>query len=144
MANTLTVVAGPPGGGKSRWIRERMAEDPSLMVVDYTAMYAALTGQRRDSEGRYPIRSTGDPKLATVAGVWTRAVEHLAFTGQRGFVTTAKRDRIPSILELADTKRVRVVDPGEAIARQRLADLYGGILPPECENALAGWYGAVV
>ncbi len=64
MANTLTVVAGPPGGGKSRSIRDRMENDGSLVLIDYTALFVALAGQRRSPAGRYPIRVTGDPRLS--------------------------------------------------------------------------------
>ena len=62
MANRLTVVAGPPGGGESRWIRQRMEQDLSLILIDYTALFVALTGQRRDEDGRFPIRVSGDPR----------------------------------------------------------------------------------
>ena len=142
MANTLTVVAGPPFGGKSRMIRERMAADPSLVLVDFTAVFAAISGEERDPETRrYPVRATGDPRLAYAAGVYTRAVEHAAFTEQRGFVTTAKRDQIDRLKELAATRWVEIVDPGEGVVRDRMAHYYGGAVPDECENAMSGWYG---
>lgn len=117
-----------------------MARDPSLVLIDYTALWVALTGERRDENGRYPIRVSGDQRLAYVAGVWYSAVERAAFSGQRGYVTTAKRDRVEEIQRLADTNRLQVVDPGEEVARGRLADLYGDAMPEECESALNGWY----
>lgn len=141
MANTLTVVAGPPFGGKSRIIRERMERDPSLVLIDFTALYVALTGVQRDPEtGRYPVRATGDNRLPFTAGVFTRAVEHAAFTEQRGFVTTAKRDAIERLLELASTNRIEIVDPGEAVIRDRMEAYYGGAVPEECQSAVSGWY----
>ena len=142
MANTLTVVAGPPFGGKSRFVRSRLKG--SEIWIDYTSLFAALAGQERDPETRrYPVRDTGDPRLAYTALVRVIAIERAAESGLSGYVTTSRREDISRLQDLASTDRLWIVDPGEDVVRDRMSAYYDGAVPGECEGAVAGWYRSV-
>ena len=144
MANTLTVVAGPPGGGKYRWMRERVLRDGSLVVIDYQALFAAFAMREPMALGEWPDIQEGDPRRAYVATQWFVAVERAAETGQRGFVTTSDPSRIDGIERLAQTNRVQVFDPGRAVAESRIMELYEELdtdIPANCVAAMNRWYG---
>ena len=72
----IRIVRGPAGGGKSQWIRERMG--PSDVLLDYTTLWAAVTGAERDAAGKFPIRRDGDPRLAMVEWLRIAAVRQAA------------------------------------------------------------------
>jgi hypothetical protein len=46
----LTVVVGPPAGGKSTWVLERAG--PGDIVIDFDRLAVALTGEGRVSHAR--------------------------------------------------------------------------------------------
>ena len=57
MPNVL--ISGPAGGGKSQAARaelERLRANGPVALADFQAIYVALTGVERDSNGRYPMR----------------------------------------------------------------------------------------
>lgn len=140
MANTLTVVAGPPFGGKSRWIRARLRG--SMVWIDFTSLFAAISGEERDPvTRRYPVRQTGDSRLAFAALLRIIAVERAAIAGLEGFVTISRPDQIEELARTALTDRVEIIDPGEDTVRERMRDYYDGAVPQECEGAVSGWYG---
>ena len=141
MPSKLTIVAGPPGGGKSGFVRDRLAEDPERIQIDYTALFAALAAQERDPDTRlYPMRAADDPKLEAASYLWYQAISVARIVSQPGYITTAKRAKIEELKGLADTDDVRIIDPGRDVAESRLRSMYGGELPVECKRALDGWY----
>lgn len=137
----VQIVAGPPGGGKTGYVRDQMKRTGGIQV-DFTALFAALTGEERDAEGRYPIRQDGDERLLAASRVWLMAVG-IAATGLEVpvYITTANKQKIDQLKELADTTDVHTVDPGRATCERRLRQKYDGELPVQCEKALARWYG---
>lgn len=48
----LTVVIGPPAGGKSTWVRERAK--PGDIVIDFDLLACALTGPGGDPHDHTP------------------------------------------------------------------------------------------
>ena len=136
----LAIVRGPAGGGKSQWIRERIG--PADVLVDYTALWAALTAAERGPDGKYPIRLDGDPRLALVEWVRMAAIRQAAERELSGYVTTSdsRPEAVERLQAAGATGPVETVDPGEAVVRARLADAVTGALSPQCEVALARWY----
>ena len=73
MANVL--VSGPAGGGKSDVVRREAdllrASGTPAIIVEFQALYAALSGDERDPDtGRYPDR---DPDLLPLVEYTRRA-----------------------------------------------------------------------
>ena len=139
----LEVIAGPPGGGKSQAIEQERL--PGDVVIDFTALYVALTGVQRDPvTGRYPERIDGDPRLPLVSALRDRAIEEAAARELDGFVTTSdsRPESLDRFARLAASTGVgaaaiRVIDPGEDVVRARLSDPVTGNLSSGCESALS-------
>ena len=134
----MTPIVGPAGGGKSQYIRERIR--PGWVVLDFTALYAALSGVERGPDGRYPERIAGDPLLPLVSAAKAVILSMAVERELDGFVTSSARADVP-ILERVTGKSAVVIDPGEAVIRARLADPVTGELSAECTKAVARWYG---
>lgn len=134
----LKILRGPAGAGKSQVIA---AERPSV-VVDLTAIWAALRGFDRDDDGRYPVRTDDDPALDLAVYLKATAVRYAARQGLDGIVTTSSSspEAVERLREQGATAGVETIDPGEQVARERLIGADGD-LSPECEKALARWYG---
>ena len=139
------IVAGPPAGGKSNWIREQLAIDPEWLVLDFGRLAVALMGHRRDPEtGRYPVRESGDPRLAFVGLFFARMVQEARERGLKAFVTTTDPSKIEELSRLAGAARVQRIDPGREVVRARLEVLYEGEeVPGECGKAVSRWYGSL-
>ena len=71
----LSILRGPAGSGKSQEMRER----GDTLIVDLTALWAALRGFERGEDGTYPIREDGDPALPLA--LWTLPATSLPPTG---------------------------------------------------------------
>ena len=136
-----TIVAGPPGGGKSQWVLARLAEEPDAVQIDFTALFAAFAGQDRDEQGRFPIRENGDQRLGTVALVRLTTIRTLTLAEKPFYVTTASPEHRDELRTIADTDDVVTLDPGRAVVTERLRRKYDGELPVQCEEALTKWYG---
>ncbi len=137
------LISGPAGAGKTQIAIALAAESAEPTVIaDFSELLAAISGARRDPvSGRFPPR---DERLLPTAEYVRRA---LISTGvRRGLnviATTsdgsrARRDFL--LGELGPGARERVVDPGEAVVRGRLAEPEGE-LSEECEQAIGRWYG---
>ena len=60
------LLSGPAGAGKSALARRLWIEAGTLaVIVDFQSLYAALSGDRRGDDGRYPLR-VDDELLPTV------------------------------------------------------------------------------
>ena len=141
------LISGPAGASKSAEARRLLAENPGLAIAaDFQSLYVAITLAQRDPSGRYPPR---DERLLPVTEYLRRAVFSAAQDLDRGIDVIAtnsdgNRGRRAFLVEqLGPDGTERIVDPGEAVVRARLADPITGVLSPECEKAIARWFRRV-
>ena len=139
------LISGPAGANKSAEARRLLAEHPALAVVaDFQSIYAALTLAQRDPSGRYPLR---DERLLPIVEYLRRAVFSAAQDRGIDVIATnsdGNRGRRAFLVEqLGPNGTERIVNPGEAAVRARLADPITGALSPECEKAIARWFSRV-
>ena len=130
-------VAGPAGAGKSQWIARNRR--PGDVVIDHTALWAALTGAERGPDGRYPPREDDDATAPFVQYLMATAVRRATAAGLSGFVTTSRRGKVAE-LEAETGEAAVIVDPGRQVAEDRLRDPETGELSAACSRALARWY----
>ena len=144
MASTL--ISGPAGAGKSavaRQLREEwLAEGGEpVALADFQSLYAAVAGDQRGPDGRYPLR---DERLLPVVEYLRRAL--LTAARERSLrVIATNSDGNPErreflLRELGEDAQERVVDPGEDVVRARLADSTTGELSADCNAAVNRWY----
>jgi len=143
MASIL--ISGPAGAGKSAAARQEFAERRQrgelAVVADFQSIYVALTLAERGDDGRYPLR---DPALLPTAEYIRRAI--ISGARQRDIsVIATNSDGSPSrrqflLNELGPGAAERVIDPGEAEVKRRLADRRTGALSSACEAAVGRWY----
>ena len=144
MPGELIRLAGPGGGGKSQVARQMLESGEADLVADTTALFVALSGQERDAEGKYPVRAD-DALLLPLALYVRRTVVREALRRELRVIKTSSTptdldaDRALT-RELGASFRERVIDPGEAVIRSRLADPATGAVSPECQNAIGRWY----
>ena len=141
VANIL--LSGPAGAGKSAMARRLLVEHGRLVVIcDFQSLYAALTGDVRGPDGRYPLR---DDRLLPLVEYTRRAVVTGAVNREVGVIQTnsdGASERRKFLLEqLGAGATERIVDPGRAVVSARLADAETGILSDECDGAINRWYG---
>ena len=157
MVNIL--LSGPAGAGKSQRARELLAEISGLaVVVDFQSIYAALTGDVRGPDGRYPLRQ--DQLLPLVEYLRRAAITVAAERGIAIVATNSDGDperRSVLLASLGVGAVERIVDPGRAVVEDRLSELLddddlpgnrkpGPRKPPtrrlskECRKAVARWY----
>ena len=132
-------VVGPAGAGKSQVIAAERR--PGDVLIDFTALHAALTGAVRGEDGRFPVREDDDPSLPLVAAVQAFALSEAVRRELNGFVTTASRENVER-LERATGQRARVVDaePGPILARLTETDDDGPYLNRQCVTAARRWW----
>ena len=135
----LAIVRGPAGAGKSGYIEKERR--PGDLLIDYTAIYVALSGVTRGPDGKYPIREGHDPLLGIVSAIKLYAIAEASRRELGGFVTTSSSapGEIERLRRLGADGEVVTLDPGEQIVRARLAD-DDGELSEQCRLALARWY----
>ena len=133
----ITPIVGPAGAGKSQYIAASIC--PGWIVVDFTTLYAALSGVQRGPDGKYPERETGDALLPFVSGLKTMALRMAVERELSGFVTSSSLADV-EVLEEITGRTAKVIDPGETVIRARLADPVTGELSSECSQALRRWY----
>ena len=110
-------IAGPAGGGKSQVVAEALR--PGMVLIDFTAIWAALAGVERGPDGLYPVRRDDDPLVPLVSAVQAFALSQAVERQLDGFVTTASRDRV-ALLERITGQPARIVDPGIETVLERL------------------------
>ena len=96
------------------------------LLVDFTALYAALSAVERDADGQYPVRADTDPLLPLVHAVRAVVVAEELRRGFRVLRTSSARtdedrDRATAERHGAEYRQI-MVDPGEAVIRARLSD----------------------
>ncbi len=144
-----TLISGPAGAGKSavaRQLREDwLAEGGEpVALADFQSLYAAVAGDVRGPDGRFPLR---DDRLLPVVEYLRRSL--LTAARERGLrIIATNSDGDPErreflLRELGDGAQERVVDPGEDVARSRLADPTTGELSADCNAAVNRWYGRI-
>ena len=139
------LLSGPAGAAKSALARRLLAESTELAAVaDFQAVYAAITGDLRGPDGRYPLRDerllplTEYVRRAIITGAVARDIDILA-TNSDG--DPARRQFL--LDQLGPGASERIVDPGRAIVAARLSDPETGDLSSECGSAISRWYGRV-
>lgn len=145
-ANVL--LSGPAGGGKSAAARRERAGIEAAggpaVIVDFQSLYAALTGDQRGSDGRYPERD--NPVLLPIVEHMRQHAIIVARERDIGVVATNSeggRRRREYLLGLLGPGAVEtVVDPGRAAVVAHLA--VDGALSPQCEIAIGRWYNRLV
>lgn len=135
----ITPVAGPVGSGKSQLVEE--SRRPGDVLIDFTAIYVALSGAVRGADGRYPERQDGDPLLPLASAVAAFALSEAVRRELNGFVTTASKDRVPT-LERITGQPARILDPGDDAVIQRHYRAQKPSITIQCAKALGRWYGA--
>lgn len=143
----LLLLEGPAGADKSAVASALIASGAYDAVSDLSRFWSALAGVERDSEGRLPVRTPGDQKIALASYLRAAAVRRSLAAGLRVIVTTASPGEVTRWQGVAGEMgagfNVRTEDPGRAVAAQRLAAKFGGTpenLTPQCEVALNRWY----
>ena len=137
------LLSGPAGGGKSQLAAALRAQatEPTV-IIDFTAIYVALTGDVRQPDGTFPLR---DPLLLPTVEYVRRAALTAARTRELQVIATnsdGDAARRAFLLEqLAPGATERVVDPGRQVVEDRLSDPITGELSPECDSAVDRWYG---
>lgn len=141
MASIL--ISGPAGAAKSAMALELIeAQIGPVVLADFQAIYAALTGAIRGPDGRYPLR---DERLLPLVEYVRRAI--LTAARNRDINVIASNSdgnaarRAVLLDELGEGATERVVDPGREVVSARLADAATGTLSPACESAIGRWYG---
>ena len=136
------LISGPAGGGKSQLARDllREATEPTVQA-DFQSIVVALLGLSRGPDGKFPLRPTWVLPLAeyvrqaVITGAQAREISVVA-TNSDG--NPARR---AALLErLGEGATERIIDPGEATVRARLADPITGVLSDDCEKAIGRWY----
>ena len=136
----LSILRGPAGGGKSQVIAARLR--PGEVVIDFTAIWAAVTGAVRGPDGKFPIREDNDPRLALAEYLRMTAIRQASERELTGYVTTSdsRAEAVERLQAAGATGPVETVDPGESVVRARLADAVTGQLSAQCELAVGRWY----
>jgi hypothetical protein len=109
----LTVVVGPPAGGKSTWVLERAK--PSDVVIDFDRLAVALTGPGGDSHDHAPA-VTAVTRAARTAAIET-ALRHTGETDVYLIHSSPSAQRIRQYKDLGAD--IVTVDPGQDVVRER-------------------------
>ena len=144
MPNVL--ISGPAGGGKSQAARaelENMRANGPVALADFQAIYVALTGVERDSNGRYPMRD--ETLLPLVESIRQRIIitareRDIGVVATNSDSTQTRRDYLLGLLGIGSVERV--IDPGRAVVAARLAGP-GGQVSESCEAAISRWFDNV-
>ena len=142
MADLL--ISGSAGAGKSALARELLRGSHTPMVAaDFQSLLAAILLLERNPDGRYPERREIDAFALPLAEYLRRTLIRVAAdAGVEVAVTNS--DGLPArrraLLDALPPGTVeRVIDPGIAVVRSRLA--VDGAVSEQCEIAVQRWYG---
>jgi predicted ABC-type ATPase len=126
----LYVITGPPGAGKSSWIRAHAK--PIDIVLDLDLMALAMAGPGADHHAHTPalLRVVHRARQAAIH----EAERHLDTTDVYLIHTMPQAKARAHYRRLG--AKVITVDPGEHIVRQRVRDMR----QPEMEAVVTRWY----
>ncbi|MEU9789099.1 AAA family ATPase [Streptomyces sparsogenes] len=126
----LYVVTGPPGAGKSTWIQAHAKAQDIVIDLDRMALAMAGPGADHHAHSDVLLKVVHRARFAAL----NEAYQHLETTDVYLIHTQ------PSAKALAKYKRLKakviVVDPGEAIVRQRVQ----AMRQPGMEAVVTRWY----
>ncbi len=92
MAGALRLLRGPAGSGKSQVARQMLADGEVDLLIDFTALYVAVTAAERDPiTGKYPECVTGDPLLPLVSYIKTMLARSALLRGHRTLVSVSQK-----------------------------------------------------
>ena len=139
------LLSGPAGAAKSAQARRllREATEPTVQA-DFQSIVVALLGLARGPDGTFPLRPTWVLPLAEyvrqaiITGATAREIS-IIITNSDG----APLRRAALLDRLGAGATERIIDPGESVVRARLSDPITSALSPECEKAIARWFGRV-
>ena len=139
------LISGPAGAAKSALARRLLRESPELAAIaDFQSVYAALSGDLRGPDGRYPLR---DERLLPLTEYVRRAIITGAVARDITIIATnsdGDPDRRAFLLsQLGDGAEERIADPGRDVVAARLSDPETGVLSDACDAAISRWYGRV-
>ena len=133
-------IVGPAGGGKSQYIEAHRR--PGDVLIDFTAIYVALSGVTRGADGKYPEREPGDPLVPMVAALRNIALAQAVDRELNGYVTSASRAEVGR-LEKLTRQPATVLDPGEQTIIARLSEVPSGggraAIGESCATAAGRW-----
>ena len=139
------LLSGPAGGGKSQLARDllRNATEPTV-AADFQSVVVALMLMERRADGTYPVRPEWILGLAealrqSIVDLATAKEINIVLTNSDG--SPARREALLERLGAGSTERV--ITTPEAVVRARLSDPITSALSPECEKAIARWFGRV-
>ncbi len=141
MASIL--ISGPAGASKSALARRiRDSATSPTVLADFQSLYAAITGDVRGMDGRYPLR---DERLLPTVEYMRRALITAAVARDIDVIAT-NSDGDPErrkflVGQLGAKAAEQIADPGRAVVAARLADPETGVLSDECDAAIGRWYG---
>lgn len=136
------LLSGPAGAGKSQVAARLLRENPELLaLVDFQSIYAALSGDVRGPDGKYPLRNEA---LLPLAEYVRRAALTAARERQIAVVAT-NSDGDPErraflLRQLGPGATEKIVDPGRAVVEGRLSNPETGKLSSQCKAAAERWY----
>ena len=140
MANKL--LSGPAGAGKSQEAAaQRQAADVLTVVADFQSIYAAITGDQRGPDGRFPLRD--DRLLPLTEHLRREAIDAARAADIAVIATNSDGDagrRAAMLDRLGPDAVEEIIDPGEPEIRRRLSDRRTGKLSSECNKAVNRWY----
>ena len=146
----LLLIEGPPASGKSAELRDLLDAGDLDIGLEFTPIWAALKGYRRDPEtGHYPIRQSDDPAAPIAAAMMLAGLRVSLRNNLNVGVTTGTSGRVEKYRDIAADElaefSVRTIDPGQDVVAGRLArsfpDPGTGGLRDECLDAMGRWYG---
>jgi hypothetical protein len=109
----LTVVVGPPAGGKSTWVLERAK--PGDVVIDFDRMAVALSGQGGDSHD-HPAAVAAVTRAARTAAI-EAAIKHSGDVDVYLIHSSPGAQRMAQYREMG--AQVVTIDPGRDVVRGR-------------------------
>ena len=112
-----------------------------VVLADFQSLYAAVTGDVRGPDGRYPLR---DDRLLPTVEYLRRAVITAAAARDISVIAT-NSDGDPErraflLTQLGAGATERIVDPGIDVVSARLSDPETGELSGACDSAINRWY----
>ena len=124
-------------------LRNLLATDVVDLVADLTPLHSALRLIERGPSGNYPERIQGDVALLTAIYMKVVVARRALSEGLKVAVTTSTPGQAEKWQAIADEFSaqfdVQLVDPGEAVVRERLG---GAGISEECSSAVERWYGS--